>query len=157
MKTRRAFATDLPRLLELERRIFPDPWSREMFLEQMAEGLVLVASLETRSPIFGYVAAVREYRRVHITNLAVERGERRRGSGRRLLDAVLDAGRRDGARSALLEVRASNAAAAALYTAAGFRPVGRRAGFYPRDLIGAREDAVVYRLELHPLSNQSSP
>jgi len=43
----------------------------------------------------------------------------------------------------LLEVRASNAAAQALYTAAGFVADGRRPGYYPDG-----EDALLWRLDL---------
>ncbi len=49
-----------------------------------------------------------------------------------------------GARAAWLEVRASNAAAQAMYTDAGFVPAGLRRGYYRRP----PEDALIYRLDL---------
>jgi ribosomal-protein-alanine N-acetyltransferase len=45
-----------------------------------------------------------------------------------------------------LEVRASNAAAIALYSSAGFEGVGRRVRYYARPI----EDAVVMKLGLRP-------
>jgi ribosomal-protein-alanine N-acetyltransferase len=65
----------------------------------------------------------------------------RQGVGRRLLDAVLSAVRRDGAVEIWLEVRQSNAAARALYERAGFTEVGLRRRYYDRPV----EDAIVMR------------
>jgi len=64
---------------------------------------------------------------------------RRRGIGAALLGRVLKEGRALGARTALLEVRASNAAAQALYSRLGFVRVGLRKAYYT-DL---PEDALV--------------
>jgi ribosomal-protein-alanine N-acetyltransferase len=48
-----------------------------------------------------------------------------------------------------LEVRASNAAAIALYAAEGFSRVARRERYYPADpATGVREDALVMRRPL---------
>jgi ribosomal protein S18 acetylase RimI-like enzyme len=49
-----------------------------------------------------------------------------------------------GARRVFLEVRADNPIAQHLYTARGFRPVGRRPRYYQPDGV----DAVVMRLDL---------
>jgi len=64
---------------------------------------------------------------------------RGRGLGRWLLERLLDEAQR-GLRQVVLEVRAGNVAAQALYRAAGFAAVGRRAGYYT----APREDAVRY-------------
>ncbi|MCX7684005.1 MAG: GNAT family N-acetyltransferase [Acetobacteraceae bacterium] len=66
-----------------------------------------------------------------ILTLAVRPGARRRGLGRALLAAAMAAAAAAGARRMLLEVAEDNAAARALYAAAGFAPVGRRPGYYP--------------------------
>ncbi len=143
-----ATRADLPALLALERAIFPDPWPRAMFKEEIDSGGVLVAETDEAASIVGFVVAVFEAKRVHIANLAVDRDHRRQGLGRRLLDDANDAGERRGARAAWLEVRASNAEARELYTAAGFREIGRRSGYYRRSRLLGREDAVIYRRNL---------
>ena len=65
-----------------------------------------------------------------IVSVVVSPSARRRGLGRLLVDAVLDAARGAGMRVALLEVRRANAAAIALYERAGFRSYGVRRGYY---------------------------
>jgi [ribosomal protein S18]-alanine N-acetyltransferase len=75
-----------------------------------------------------------------ILTLAVLPAARRQGLGRALLAAALaEAGAR-GAGEMFLEVAAGNAAARALYAAAGFTPVGRRPAYYPDG-----QDALVLR------------
>jgi ribosomal-protein-alanine N-acetyltransferase len=66
----------------------------------------------------------------YIQTLGVARSAQRAGIGRRLLRRLLDDGSADGARTCWLEVRADNLAAQAMYAAYGFRPRGRRRGYY---------------------------
>jgi ribosomal-protein-alanine N-acetyltransferase len=61
-----------------------------------------------------------------ILNLAVDPAERRRGVGRKLLEAEL----RRPQTQWYLEVRASNSCAVNLYESAGFREAGRRESYY---------------------------
>ena len=61
-----------------------------------------------------------------ILNLAVAPSARRHGVARKLLDKELAQGEGQW----FLEVRESNAAAIGLYQSLGFRPVGRREGYY---------------------------
>jgi ribosomal-protein-alanine N-acetyltransferase len=70
----------------------------------------------------------------------------RRGIGREVLGFVLESARRAGAARIFLEVRPSNEVARTLYTAAGFKVVGIRRGYYPAG--EEREDAIVLQLEL---------
>ena len=68
----------------------------------------------------------------------------RRGVGGLLLDALLAAAREGGASAVLLEVRADNEPAKALYAARGFERIGVRRRYYqPEDV-----DALVLRLRL---------
>jgi len=66
----------------------------------------------------------------HVHLLAVECSLRRRGAGTALLAAAFDDARAAGARRVLLEVRASQAPALALYTQQGFEIVRRRSRYY---------------------------
>jgi ribosomal-protein-alanine N-acetyltransferase len=59
---------------------------------------------------------------------------------------MAEAARGHGARTMLLEVRPSNAAAARLYSRYGFERIGVRRGYYPAH--GGREDAIVMRIAL---------
>ena len=79
--------------------------------------------------------------------LAVGPAHRRRGVGRALL-AAAEAMASTTATAMFLEVATDNAAAIALYEAAGYAAVGRRAGYYARPA-GAGADALVMRRALN--------
>jgi len=70
--------------------------------------------------------------------VAVAKDARRRGAGSALVAVALADAARTGAVAAHLEVRASNAAAIALYTRLGFVAGGRRPRYYD-----ATEDAIL--------------
>ncbi len=74
-----------------------------------------------------------------ITNIAVHPDYRRAGLGTAIVRALLRHAKDCHLESVSLEVRASNAAAIALYRTAGFAEVGRRKGFYQKPV----EDALV--------------
>lgn len=103
--------------------------------------MFLVAEADAR--IGGYVVALDAADEGEILNLAVAETGRRRGLGRALVQAIVDALGARGVREVYLEVRESNAAARALYAAFGFKDVGRRKGYYRRPV----EDAIVLRLD----------
>ncbi|GHC28489.1 ribosomal-protein-alanine acetyltransferase [Kushneria pakistanensis] len=74
--------------------------------------------------------------------IAVDPDHRRQGLAGRLIEAMIDKGEAMGLERVLLEVRASNEAAQALYARYGFSVDGRRAGYYPL-APGRREDAIL--------------
>jgi len=131
---------DLLAVVEIEETCGLSRWGWEAYHNEIAEGrgaLMLVARFrETRlekpdgAGITGFIAARFTGDEVHINNVAVRQAFRLRGIGRALLGNVLKEGARRGARSAILEVRASNTAAQALYQREGFEVVGRRRGYY---------------------------
>lgn len=92
------------------------------------------------------------YRETELLYLLVAPAYRRHGWGRSLLlDALSLAEAREDERF-LLEVRASNQAAQALYLGLGFVEVGRRRGYYASQsaLTGA-EDALLMAKDLEPV------
>jgi len=111
------------------------------------DGVVLIAregderSEAERGGIVGMASARLLVDEAHVIRLAVSETARRRGIGRALLDGLVDWARAREASGLLLEVRARNAAAQALYVAAGFVADGRRPGYYPDG-----EDALLWRL-----------
>ena len=76
-----------------------------------------------------------------LENIAVASGARRRGLASALLGHFLDMVKQRGSESVFLEVRASNAAARALYAKYGFAATGLRRNYYQYP----DEDAVLYR------------
>ena len=103
-----------------------------------------VARAEGATEAVGFALVWRAADERHVLDLAVDPGWRRRGIGRLLLDAILEEGRAARARLVLLEARASNGAAVALYRSAGFFVTDVRRAYYSDN----GEDAVVMRLEL---------
>jgi ribosomal-protein-alanine N-acetyltransferase len=76
-------------------------------------------------------------------NIAVHPDYRRQGIGRDLVLALSDALKEKGIRGLMLEVRASNAPAIALYEQLGFIQVGLRPNYYRNP----KENALILRKE----------
>jgi ribosomal-protein-alanine N-acetyltransferase len=97
-----------------------------------------------RRTVQGFLLAWRAADELHLTDLGVTAAARRRGLARGLVNELVREGRQLGSRVVLLEVRASNAPALALYRALGFEELDRRARYYA----DTGEDAVVMQLVL---------
>jgi ribosomal-protein-alanine N-acetyltransferase len=120
-----------------------------MFENELARGdlsetlVARLADAGTPPPLVGYICVWVVGDELHINNVAVAPGMRRRGIAGALLEAALDHGRARGVRCAFLEVRASNVAAQALYRRFGFEPAGTRKRYYTHPV----EDAVLMKRE----------
>ncbi len=140
-------ASDLPAVLEIERRSFAQPWSRGFFEKELttafARLVVAVDEVGPRPVIVGYTCRWRVTDEVHVLNVAVHPEHRGRGLGRTLLEAILAESRAAGSRAVFLEVRAGNVVARRLYRHLGFRELGVRRGYY-----GPGQDAIVMELRL---------
>jgi [ribosomal protein S18]-alanine N-acetyltransferase len=144
---RRALPADVEALVELERAASLHPWNEAQLAVEIARAApdgVLV--MEGRAGVRAWCAYRLAVGELQILNLAVEPRERRRGLGRRLLEAALRRGTAAGAGRALLEVRASNDAARSLYAKSGFVAIGLRKDYYVEPL----EDALVLARPLAP-------
>jgi len=140
---------DLLAVVEIEETCGLSRWGWDAYYHELEQGrgaLMLVArpahldhAGQGDEEVLGFIAARSTLDEVHINNVAVRPRFRRRGIGRALLERVLMEGARMGARKAILEVRAGNAAAQALYGRQGFEVVGRRRDYYADPL----EDALV--------------
>jgi ribosomal-protein-alanine N-acetyltransferase len=142
---RRMLAEDLDAVAEMEGAIYPHPWTRGNFADSLAAGYHCWI-IESGGRMAGYLVVMIAAGDAHLLNLSVAAPWQRRGIGREALGFAARLARDYGAARMLLEVRPSNAAALALYAAAGFSEIGRRRGYYPAG--GGREDAVVLQLEL---------
>jgi ribosomal-protein-alanine N-acetyltransferase len=143
---RSAGERDVPALAALEASCFTHPWSAAQIAEEVAvapPGGVLVLEGPRRADGGGGACAYCAFRLVldelHVLNVAVAPGERRRGLARWLLGFVLRRAARAGARRALLELRVGNRAALALYESLGFRRLSVRREYYREPV----EDALV--------------
>ena len=115
----------------------PRPWAAAEFAALLSEATVFAVHAPAGFAL-GRVAADE----VELLTIAVAPEARRLGQGRDLMAAFTATAAARGARSAFLEVAADNAAAIALYHAAGFAVAGRRRGYY-RFADGSAVDALV--------------
>ena len=152
---RRAKAADIPALLAIEEQSFAtDRMTRRNFRYAIlkAKGVVLVADCQVgncqsgghppgdgRRPVaYGVLGFHAGTSLARLTSFAVEPGNRGRGIARRLLSALEDAAAAHGCAGLRLEVRADNAAAIALYTAAGYRRFAVYPAYYEDDMAALR-------------------
>ena len=143
-RIRRGKVGDAPRLAEVERQCFGDPWAESSFREALESPWTFGLIVDHVELPVGYLVGRDVAGSGEILNLAVAPEFRRRGIGGELLEEGLAAFRDRHANEVFLEVRESNHSAQALYLARGFRPVGQRAAYYRNP----REDALVLRLAL---------
>jgi ribosomal-protein-alanine N-acetyltransferase len=97
----------------------------------IAAQLGLPGTFGLLAPAGGLVLARVVADEAEILTLAVLPEMRRQGRGRALLAAAAARAAACGAAVMYLEVAEDNAAAKAMYAAAGYVPVGRRPGYYP--------------------------
>ncbi|HSF26899.1 MAG TPA: ribosomal protein S18-alanine N-acetyltransferase [Actinomycetes bacterium] len=132
---------DVEPVVELERELFADdPWSAEAFWSELA-GVpatrhYVVATDAGQAPdgdverVVGYAGLMAVPGQADVQTIAVAAAAQGRGLGARLLEELLAEAERRDEPAVLLEVRADNAAAIALYERHGFARLARRRGYY---------------------------
>ena len=128
----RLTTADLDSLAALEdAHDWPTGGSPTQLAASLEEGNAALIGLMVGEQVVGYAAVARLPFAAELQAILVGEGWRGRGGARRLLAAVVAQARDWGSERLLLEVRAGNARAIALYHAAGFDEDGRRRGYYP--------------------------
>lgn len=137
-------AADVHAVAEIEHEAFTTPWKAETFEGLIGrDGMELLVMEGSGGVVMGYAVLWCILDQGELANIAVRPEDRGRGLGARLLEEVLAVCRAHGVASLYLEVRASNAAAIALYERFGFRDVGRRRDYYQNPTEDARVLEVV--------------
>jgi len=130
----------LRKVLNIEGRVYPRPWSPSLFLSELAQRNArsyLVA--RHQGEVVGYAGMMFMAEEAHVTNIAVDPDFHGRRVGSRLLLTLITEAIARGAQVVSLEVRVTNHAAQAMYVKFGFEVVGTRKGYY----IETNEDAFV--------------
>ena len=138
---REATPDDVPAIHAIEVASFADPWSEGAFRSMIAHPQVRARVATRGGEVVGYSIAWIVDDECELANVAVAPTIRRAGAGGALLDDLIAEVERRGGATIWLEVRASNAAARALYESRGFAEMGRRKGYYRAPV----EDAVLMR------------
>lgn len=140
-------------VVALHQATLTENWSAKSIVDIVALPTVgghLAVAGPTAAPVpIGFILVMQAVEQAEMLSLGVLPAWRRRGVGHGLVAAAAATARARGASAFFLEVAADNAAALRLYEAHGFRPVGRRAGYYAR-ANGAQQDAVVLQADLTP-------
>ena len=132
--------TDLVEIMEIERRSYPYPWTRQIFNDCLRAGYCCWVC-EQHGVIEGYGVTSIAAGESHLLNLCVRPESQQQGIGRKLLVHLISLARRQNAELMFLEVRPSNRVARALYESMGFNELGSRREYYPADK--GREDALI--------------
>ena len=135
----------LAQIAALEAACFSDPWPESILAHELQNPLSLWLCAMDGDTVAGYIGSQTVLGESDMMNLAVRPDYRRRGIGRALVLALCGALKKQMLASALtLEVRDSNAPAAALYASLGFEQIGLRKNYYQHP----KEDAHILRKEL---------
>lgn len=128
---------------QLEKQCFSDPWSENAVNSELTNPLSLWIIAVDGSEVVGYVGSQSVLGEADMMNIAVSPDRRRNGIAVKLVESLIAHLMEKDVRCLSLEVRASNAPAAALYQKLGFQQVGRRPNYYAKP----KEDALILRKE----------
>jgi ribosomal-protein-alanine N-acetyltransferase len=144
---RDATYNDLPRVLDIERLSFPQPWSLASFRRELSLSFsrlmlaVMDGDGDSVGPVAGYLCRWLVAGESHILNVAAHPDFRRCGVGTALMAEAVTEARTRRASLMILEVRRSNLEARRLYRKFGFEERRLRRNYY-----GPGEDALVMEL-----------
>jgi [ribosomal protein S18]-alanine N-acetyltransferase len=138
---------DLPRILEIERVCFTQPWSEDSFREVVAgRSFASLAARAASGELMGYIVFSEAADELHILNVAVHPDYRRHGVASKMLAHLHNYAEERGREHAYLEVREKNRPAQDLYAKFGYKLLTIRKQYYPDD----REHAIVMVAQLKP-------
>ena len=127
----------------LEKLCFADPWSEKSIASELDNQWALWLVALERDAVVGYIGSQTAVDETDVMNVAVHPDHRRKGIAEALIEMLIKQLQEQGSHALMLEVRASNAPAIALYEKIGFRQVGLRKNYYRKP----KEDALILRKE----------
>ena len=128
---------------ELEKLCFSDPWSERSVASELTNPYSYWFVAVDGERVAGYVGSQTAIDEADMMNIAVHPDFRRLGIAERLVTLLCDELAAKNVHALMLEVRASNEPAKALYEKLGFTQVGRRPNYYRNP----KEDALILRKE----------
>jgi ribosomal-protein-alanine N-acetyltransferase len=149
---RPATAEDLDRIVSVEARVHPAPWTKEAFLTELEKPYSrtwVLTDDDTDTDVLGYVVFWALDDAVEVLNLAVDLPYRGLGFAKGIMQQVIREALRVKALRLILDVRKSNLPAVGLYQKSGLSIIQVRKGFYSNgedayhmalSLEGQRED-----------------
>lgn len=125
-------AGDIPDIMRIEKESFPSPWSENIFRDEIdnLSGSSYSFGVEYEDRFIGYICFWRNPPELHITNIALDSGWKRKGLGTKLIEFAEKFAEESDCRWVTLEVRPSNRAAREMYEKRGFRYTGKCKNYY---------------------------
>lgn len=133
--------SDLDGVLAIERAVHAHPWTLGNFSDALRSGYQCKVYESEAEGMLGYAVLMLAVDEAELLDIAISSRHQRQGLGSKLLSEMLALARRHGMRRMVLEVRASNVSAIALYRSVGFGDIGLRRDYYPAT--NGREDAIL--------------
>ena len=149
-------AGDIDQVLAIEQDIFPKPWNRISFENELKfkdsnNFIVKQKTEEGYSPVIAYISFRLVIDEMHVLKIGVTPKWQNRGIASWLLRKSMQLAAEKGAAVVYLEVRLSNTGAIAFYQKLGFNPIGKRPHYYPE----TGEDALVLMNHIRSKPNTS--
>lgn len=131
---------DVDAVVDIEENSFPIPWTKNSFVTELTKNkLARYCVVEVDGVIAAYGGMWLVVDEAHITNIAVHPKYRGIGAGKKIVEALIEEGKKINIYKMTLEVRRSNIVAQELYKKYDFMFCGVRPGYYHDN----GEDAII--------------
>lgn len=130
---------DIDRVLKIEQASFSQPYSRELFEEELFLDLAHPCVMKTSETLVGFMDYWIIKDEMHLITIAIDPSYRRLGLGSKFVDYLVNQAEKKQVKKIFLDVRKSNVAAIALYEKFDFLKIGIRKKYYSDN----NEDAIV--------------
>jgi ribosomal-protein-alanine N-acetyltransferase len=121
---------DLDNVVDIENRVFPNPWPRYFFEKDLESRNAVAFVVEEKGKIVGYSLGMCVDVELHISNIAVATDFQRRGLGSKMLREMERVAVERGCGYAYLEVRTTNVPAITMYKNKGYDILYIRKRYY---------------------------
>ena len=136
-------AEHVPQVAQLEKLCFADPWSEMSVASELQNIWAYWVVAVSDGVVVGYIGSQSTVDETDVMNVAVHPDWRRQGIAENLIENLVRELKNRGSHALILEVRASNAPAIALYEKMDFHQVGLRKNYYRTP----KEEALILRKE----------
>ncbi len=137
---------DLKKVLEIEKKSFPVPWTYALFFSELTRNrYARYFVLEKDNEVIGYLGLWHKGTSFHITNIAIAEKFRRRGYGKIFLKFVERIAATHKIKKISLEVGRSNYIAQNMYRKYGYKVIRSLRNYYQEE----KEDALVMEKKLN--------
>ncbi len=121
---------DLDRVYKLEMKLFPNPWPKSFFKNDLISQDTVAFVVEYKGSMIGYSLSTFVNAGFHITNIAVDEKYQRQGVASKLMQKLENIATENGCHYIYLEVRTNNTVAIGLYKSLGYNILFKRRYYY---------------------------